>query len=79
MKRARFSCVRIRCTATDQEPAYGVKTRRFDTIMDELDGFFNACWRSAMARGVTSSSTVEDVHRLLGGADESRGTPFTSR
>ena len=49
----------------------GVKTRRFDAIMAELDGFFNACWEVGVwPGGVHLEFTGEDVTECLGGADD---------
>ena len=51
--------------------ADGVKTRRFDTIMAELEGFFAACWDVGVwPGGVHLEFTGEDVTECLGGADE---------
>ena len=51
--------------------ATGVKTRRFDAIMAELDGFFNACWEVGVwPGGVHLEFTGEDVTECLGGADD---------
>jgi 3-deoxy-7-phosphoheptulonate synthase len=51
--------------------ASGVKTRRFDAIMAELDGFFNACWEVGVwPGGVHLEFTGEDVTECLGGADD---------
>jgi 3-deoxy-7-phosphoheptulonate synthase len=51
--------------------AAGVKTRRFDDVMDELEGFFQACWQeSVWPGGVHIEFTGEDVTECLGGADE---------
>jgi 3-deoxy-7-phosphoheptulonate synthase len=51
--------------------ANGVKTRRFDTIMQELEGFFEACWESGVwPGGVHLEFTGEDVTECLGGADD---------
>ena len=51
--------------------ADGVKTRRFDAIMDELDGFFNACWEVGVwPGGVHLEFTGENVTKCLGGADD---------
>jgi 3-deoxy-7-phosphoheptulonate synthase len=48
-----------------------VKTRRFDTIMAELEGFFAACWDVGVwPGGVHLEFTGEDVTECLGGADE---------
>jgi 3-deoxy-7-phosphoheptulonate synthase len=49
----------------------GVRTRRFDAIMDELEGFFEACWNEgAWPGGVHLEFTGEDVTECLGGADD---------
>jgi 3-deoxy-7-phosphoheptulonate synthase len=51
--------------------AAGVKTRRFDAIMAELEGFFAACWDVGVwPGGVHLEFTGEDVTECLGGADE---------
>jgi 3-deoxy-7-phosphoheptulonate synthase len=51
--------------------ADGVKTRRFDAIMSELEGFFNACWEVGVwPGGVHLEFTGEDVTECLGGADD---------
>jgi 3-deoxy-7-phosphoheptulonate synthase len=51
--------------------ADGVKTRRFDAIMDELEGFFTACWEVGVwPGGVHLEFTGEDVTECLGGADD---------
>ena len=50
--------------------ASGVKTRHFDAIMAELEGFFAACWREgAWPGGVHLEFTGEDVTECLGGAE----------
>jgi 3-deoxy-7-phosphoheptulonate synthase len=51
--------------------AGGLKTRRFDAVMDEIEGFFEAC-REASVRpgGVHLEFTGEDVTECLGGADD---------
>src|SRR6266446_8471419 len=60
--------------------ADGVKTRRFDTIMDELDGFFNACWEVGVwPGGVHLEFTGEDVTECLGGADDVLEEHLSSR
>ena len=47
----------------------GVKTRHFDSIMAELDGFFQACWaEGAWPGGVHLEFTGEDVTECLGGS-----------
>jgi 3-deoxy-7-phosphoheptulonate synthase len=49
----------------------GVKTRRFDTVMRELEGFFAACWQeNVWPGGVHLEFTGEDVTECLGGADD---------
>ena len=60
--------------------ADGVKTRRFDTIMAELEGFFDAC-RSAgvWPGGVHLEFTGEDVTECLGGADDVLEEHLSSR
>ncbi|MDP9285887.1 MAG: 3-deoxy-7-phosphoheptulonate synthase class II [Actinomycetota bacterium] len=51
--------------------ADGVKTRRFDSIMAELEGFFQACWEVGVwPGGVHLEFTGEDVTECLGGADD---------
>ncbi|MDQ1468335.1 MAG: 3-deoxy-7-phosphoheptulonate synthase, partial [Actinomycetota bacterium] len=51
--------------------ATGVKTRRFDAIMAELEGFFEACWEVGVwPGGVHLEFTGEDVTECLGGADD---------
>ena len=61
----------IRCTATGFAPPTECKTRRFDAIMAELEGFFNACWEVGVwPGGVHLEFTGEDVTECLGGADD---------
>jgi 3-deoxy-7-phosphoheptulonate synthase len=51
--------------------ADGVKTRRFDTVMQELEGFFEACWEVGVwPGGVHLEFTGENVTECLGGADD---------
>jgi 3-deoxy-7-phosphoheptulonate synthase len=51
--------------------ADGVKTRRFDAIMAELEGFFAACWEADVwPGGVHLEYTGQDVTECLGGADD---------
>jgi len=51
--------------------ADGRKTRRFDTIMAEIEGFFAACWETGVwPGGVHIEFTGEDVTECLGGADD---------
>jgi 3-deoxy-7-phosphoheptulonate synthase len=49
----------------------GMKTRRFDTIMAELEGFFAACHETGVwPGGVHLEFTGNDVTECLGGADD---------
>jgi 3-deoxy-7-phosphoheptulonate synthase len=58
----------------------GVKTRRFDTIMSELEGFFAACWEAGVwPGGVHLEFTGEDVTECLGGADDVLEEHLSSR
>jgi 3-deoxy-7-phosphoheptulonate synthase len=51
--------------------ADGVKTRRFDEIMGEIEGFFAACWQERIwPGGVHLEFTGEDVTECLGGGEE---------
>jgi 3-deoxy-7-phosphoheptulonate synthase len=48
-----------------------VKTRRFDAVMGEIEGFFAACWEVGVRPGgVHLEFTGEDVTECLGGADD---------
>jgi 3-deoxy-7-phosphoheptulonate synthase len=48
--------------------AAGVKTRRFDDVMGEIEGFFAACWQEGVwPGGVHLEFTGEDVTECLGG------------
>jgi 3-deoxy-7-phosphoheptulonate synthase len=50
--------------------ASGVKTRRFDAIMAEIEGFFAACWQEGVwPGGVHLEFTGEDVTECLGGSE----------
>ena len=50
--------------------ASGVKTRHFDAILAEIEGFFAACWQEeAWPGGVHLEFTGEDVTECLGGAE----------
>ncbi len=50
--------------------AGGVKTRHFDAILAEIEGFFAACWQEeAWPGGVHLEFTGEDVTECLGGAE----------
>ena len=46
-----------RCTPTSSRPQSGCKTRRFDAIMGEIEGFFAACRRRARGRAASTSSS----------------------
>jgi 3-deoxy-7-phosphoheptulonate synthase len=60
--------------------ADGVKTRRFDTIMAELEGFFDACWTAGVwPGGVHLEFTGENVTECLGGADDVLEEHLSSR
>jgi 3-deoxy-7-phosphoheptulonate synthase len=60
--------------------AGGVKTRRFDTVMAELEGFFAACWESGVwPGGVHLEFTGENVTECLGGADDVLEEQLSSR
>jgi 3-deoxy-7-phosphoheptulonate synthase len=60
--------------------ATGVKTRRFDTIMAELEGFFDACWEVGVwPGGVHLEFTGQDVTECLGGADDVLEEHLSSR
>jgi len=60
--------------------ADGVKTRRFDTIMRELEGFFAACWEVGVwPGGVHLEFTGENVTECLGGADDVLEEHLSSR
>ncbi|MEZ5101529.1 MAG: 3-deoxy-7-phosphoheptulonate synthase class II [Thermoleophilia bacterium] len=46
----------------------GIKTRTFDAILGEIEGFFHACWaEGAWPGGVHLEYTGEDVTECLGG------------
>ena len=58
----------------------GVKTRRFDTIMSELEGFFAACREVGVwPGGVHLEFTGENVTECLGGADDVLEEQLSSR
>jgi 3-deoxy-7-phosphoheptulonate synthase len=58
----------------------GVKTRRFDDVMSELRGFFNACHAAGVwPGGVHVELTGENVTECLGGTDEVLGTHLDQR
>jgi 3-deoxy-7-phosphoheptulonate synthase len=51
--------------------ASGLKTRRFDAVMDELEGFVRTCRNEGIwPGGVHLEFTGEDVTECLGGAEE---------
>jgi 3-deoxy-7-phosphoheptulonate synthase len=50
--------------------AAGVKTRRFDDVMGEIEGFFAACWQERIwPGGVHLEFTGDDVTECLGGGE----------
>jgi 3-deoxy-7-phosphoheptulonate synthase len=58
----------------------GVKTRRFDAIMAEIEGFFAACRRERVwPGGVHIEFTGEDVTECLGGSEEVIEEQLSSR
>jgi 3-deoxy-7-phosphoheptulonate synthase len=58
----------------------GLKTRRFDSVMGEIEGFFAACWGSGVRPGgVHLEFTGEDVTECLGGADDVLEEHLSSR
>jgi 3-deoxy-7-phosphoheptulonate synthase len=58
----------------------GVKTRRFDDVMSELRGFFNACHAAGVwPGGVHVELTGENVTECLGGTDEILGDHLDQR
>jgi 3-deoxy-7-phosphoheptulonate synthase len=60
--------------------ASGVKTRRFDAIMSELEGFFAACWEEGVwPGGVHLEFTGEDVTECLGGSEAVREDQLNHR
>ncbi|HEX3806622.1 MAG TPA: 3-deoxy-7-phosphoheptulonate synthase class II [Gaiellaceae bacterium] len=60
--------------------ADGRKTRRFDTIMTEIEGFFAACWEvGEWPGGVHLEFTGENVTECLGGADDVLEEHLSSR
>ena len=76
----RCSGPRTRCTATASARRRHVKTRRFDAIMAELEGFFDACWEVGVwPGGVHLEFTGEDVTECLGGADDVLEEQLASR
>jgi 3-deoxy-7-phosphoheptulonate synthase len=60
--------------------ADGVKTRRFDSVMEEVEGFFEACWTTGVhPGGVHLEFTGQDVTECLGGADDVLESELSSR
>jgi 3-deoxy-7-phosphoheptulonate synthase len=60
--------------------AAGVKTRRFDSVMGELEGFFAACREEAVwPGGVHLEFTGEDVTECLGGGETVTEEHLSSR
>ena len=60
--------------------ADGLKTRRFDAVMREIEGFFRACWEAGvLPGGVHLEFTGEDVTECLGGADDVLEEHLSSR
>jgi 3-deoxy-7-phosphoheptulonate synthase len=60
--------------------AAGVKTRRFDSVMGELEGFFAACREEAVwPGGVHLEFTGEDVTECLGGGEPVTEEHLSSR
>jgi 3-deoxy-7-phosphoheptulonate synthase len=60
--------------------ADGRKTRRFDAIMGEIEGFFEACWaEEVVPGGVHIEFTGEPVTECLGGADDLHEEHLSSR
>ncbi len=60
-----------RCTATDSTTPTGYKTRRFDDVVDEVRGFFEA-HRAAgtFPGGIHIELTGDDVTECLGGSEQ---------
>ena len=58
----------------------GLKTRRFDAVMTEIEGFFSSCWEAGVwPGGVHLEFTGEDVTECLGGADDVLEEHLSSR
>ena len=58
----------------------GLKTRRFDAVMTEIEGFFSSCWEAGVwPGGVHLEFTGEDVTECLGGADDVLEEQLSSR
>jgi 3-deoxy-7-phosphoheptulonate synthase len=60
--------------------ASGVKTRHFDAILAEIEGFFAACFEEGVwPGGVHLEYTGEDVTECLGGSEEVREDQLSHR
>ena len=60
--------------------ADGVKTRRFEDVMSEIEGFFSACWEEGVwPGGMHIEFTGQDVTECLGGADDVLEEHLSSR
>jgi len=60
--------------------ASGLKTRHFDAIMAEMEGFFSACWQEGVwPGGVHLEYTGEDVTECLGGSEAVLEEQLSSR
>jgi 3-deoxy-7-phosphoheptulonate synthase len=60
--------------------ADGYKTRRFEDVMAEIEGFFAACWQEGVwPGGIHIEFTGEDVTECLGGADDVLESQLASR
>ena len=58
----------------------GVKTRHFDAILAEIEGFFAACFEEGVwPGGVHLEYTGEDVTECLGGSEEVREDQLSHR
>jgi 3-deoxy-7-phosphoheptulonate synthase len=58
----------------------GVKTRRFEDVMREIEGFFSACWQEGVwPGGMHIEFTGQDVTECLGGADDVLEEHLSSR
>jgi 3-deoxy-7-phosphoheptulonate synthase len=60
--------------------ADGLKTRRFEDVMQEIEGFFAACWQeNVWPGGMHIEFTGQDVTECLGGADDVLEEHLSSR
>ena len=60
--------------------ADGLKTRRFEDVMQEIEGFFAACWQEGVwPGGMHIEFTGQDVTECLGGADDVLEEHLSSR